>query len=181
MADGLHVLGNSVQELAANYVEVLNRAEICGLTFKPSKVIICPLNIKLFGWELKGHVWYPTCHTTSALVNAMKPVTVKQMRSFLGSFKQLSASLPNYAATIHDVEQIVASRGSAERICWTPELEQSFSKAKHLAAHPQGTAEPRPQDQLCTYSDYSAEKRAVGGRLLIHLRWVYSGAHRRVL
>ena len=83
MADGLHVLGSTIQELAQNYVEVLNRAELCGLTFKPSKVIVCPRNIKLFGWELRDHVWHPTAHTISALVNAPRPITVKQMRSFL--------------------------------------------------------------------------------------------------
>ena len=116
MADGLHVLGDNITSLAANYVEVLNIAEACGLTFKPSKVIICPRNIKLFGWELRGHVWYPTPHTTSALVNAPKPITVKQSRSFIGSFKQLSSSLPRYACTIHKLEQIVAGRASAERL-----------------------------------------------------------------
>ena len=98
MADSLHVVGSTIQELAQNYVEVLNRAELCGLTFKPSKVIVCPRNIKLFGWELRDHVWHPTAHTISALVNAPRPITVKQMRSFLGSYKQLSASLPNYAS-----------------------------------------------------------------------------------
>ena len=148
MADGLHILGNTVLELAKNYTEVLNRAEKCALTFKPSKVIICPRNITLFGWELKGNTWYPTSHTTSALVNAPKPNTVKQMRSFLGSFKQLSASLPDYALVIHQLEQIVANRASAERISWSPELETAFVNAKNLAAHPQGVAEPRPQDQL---------------------------------
>ena len=55
MADGLHVLGQSIHELAQNYVEVLNRAEICNLTFKPSKVVVCPQNITLFGWDLRGH------------------------------------------------------------------------------------------------------------------------------
>ena len=153
MADGLHVFGNTVHELATNYVEVLNRAELCHLTFKPSKVIVCPRNIKLFGWELRGHTWYPTTHTTSALVNAPKPVTVKQLRSFLGSFKQLSASLPNYAVTIHSLEQIVAGKSSAERLIWTDDLNEAFENAKALAAHPQGVAEPRPQDKLLTYSD----------------------------
>ena len=66
------------------------------------------------------------------------------MRSFLGSFTQLSASLPNYAATIHDLELVVASRASADRINWTPELELAFSQAKQLAANPQGIAEPSP-------------------------------------
>ena len=167
MADGLHVLGNTIDELAANYSEVLTRADNCGLTFKPTKVIICPKNIKLFGWELRGHVWHPSAHTISALANAPQPTTVKKLRSFLGSFKQLSSSLPNYAAVVHDLEQIVGGKASNERITWTPNLLKAFAAAQKLASHPTGITEPRPQDKLSTYSDYSADSRAVGGRLVI--------------
>ena len=70
MADGLHVLGQSLHELACNYVEVLNRADACNLTFKPSKAIICPKNITLFGWDLRDQTWFLTSHTVSALVHA---------------------------------------------------------------------------------------------------------------
>jgi len=167
MADDLHILGDSIIQLAENYAEVLTRAEQCNLTFKPSKVIICPRYIILFGWRLKDHIWYPTTHTVSALVNAPQPVTVKQMRSFLGSFKQLSNTLPNYAATINCLEQLVGGRSSSERINWTGEIQAAFAAAKKLASNPQGIAEARPQDRLFTYSDYSAETRAVGGRLVI--------------
>ena len=167
MADGIHVLGQSIQDLALNYIEVLNRAETCAFTFKPKKAIICPKNITLFGWDLKGQEWHPTSHTISALTKTQRPTTIKQLRSFLGSFKQLSSSLPNYAITIHKLEQVVAGRNSAEKIVWTTELEESFTSAKNLAAHPVGIAEPRPGDQLHTFSDYSAEHKAVGGRLVI--------------
>ena len=90
------------------------------------------------------------------------------MRSFLGSFKQLSASLPGYAKVIHSLEQLVGGRASAEKIVWTEALRTAFIEAKALARHPKGIAEPRPQDQLYTYSDYSADSRAIGGRLVIH-------------
>ena len=113
MADGLHVLGNSIPELITNYKEVLSRAKDCGLTFKPSKVIICPRTITLFGWKLVDNVWFPTSHTISALCNAPIPTTVKKMRSFLGSFKQLSASLPGYAVVLHKLEQIVGGKASS--------------------------------------------------------------------
>ena len=116
MADGIHVLADSIQDLVSNYIEVLERAKACGLTFKPSKVIVCPKNINLFGWDLRGEKWFPTSHTISALSNAPKPSTVKQLRSFLGSFKQLSASLPGYAVAIYALEQIVAGRKSSERV-----------------------------------------------------------------
>ena len=48
MADGLHVFGQTVHELASNYVEVLNRAEICNFTFKPSKVIVYRVSSKYY-------------------------------------------------------------------------------------------------------------------------------------
>ena len=167
MADGIHVLGKTVDELYENYKQVLHRASICNLTFKPSKVIVCPKNISLFGWNLRGFKWFPSNHTISTLTAAPTPTTVKQLRSFLGSFKQLSASLPNYAVTINALEKIVAGRNSAEKINWTTELQQSFDAAKRLAAHPIGISEPRPDDFLQTYSDYAAETRAVGGRPII--------------
>ena len=167
MADGLHPLGESIPDLLANYTEVLRRARQCGLTFKPNKVIICPRSINLFGWLLKDNVWYPTSHTVSALCNSPIPTTVKKMRSFLGSFKQLSASLPNYARVLHKLEQIVGGKASAEKIIWTEELNKAFEDAKALAKHPIGVAEPRPQDRIITYSDYSAEHKAVGGRMVI--------------
>ena len=80
MADGLHVLGSSVNELILNYEEVLQRASLCNLTFKPSKVTVCPMNINLFGWDLRGQQWFPTSHTISALTNVQIPITVKQLR-----------------------------------------------------------------------------------------------------
>ena len=101
------------------------------------------------------------------LTSAPVPTTIKQLRSFLGSFKQLSSSLPGYAVTIRALEQVVANKNSAEKIVWTEELQASFEAAKKLAANPVGIAEPRPDDYLQTFSDYSAETRAVGGRLVI--------------
>ena len=167
MADGLHVLGDSIAQLVSNYEEVLCRSDACNLTFKPSKVTVCPKNICLFGWSLKGQTWLPTSHTTSSLVNAALPTTIKQLRSFLGSFKQLSPCMPNYASTVHILEQLTSNKKSAERITWTDPLRQAFQNAKDLAANPIGIAEPRPDDHLQTYSDYAADTRAVGGRLLI--------------
>ena len=80
MADGLHVLGDSIEDLLVNYEQVLLRADLCNLTFKPSKVIVCPKVINLFGWILNDQVWLPTSHTISTLTKAPIPKTVKQLR-----------------------------------------------------------------------------------------------------
>ena len=168
MADGLHVLGQTVEEVTLNYIEVLNRAENAGFTFKPSAVIICPRNITLFGWDLKGTVWQPTAHTISALVNAPKPVTVNQLRSFIGAFKQISSCIDGYGTALHNLDKVVGGRASKERLQWTEELTAAFDKARSMASHPEGIVEPRPSDQIHTYSDWSESNRAVGGRLMIH-------------
>ena len=167
MADGLHVLADSIPDLLNYYEEVLTRADLCHLTFKPSKVIVCPKVVNLFGWILNDQTWLPTPHIISSLANASTPSTVKQLRSFLGSFKQLSSSLPKYAPTIHALERMVSGKQSAEKLKWTDELNASFVAAKQLAMNPVGLAEPRPDDLLQTYSDYSADNRAVGGRIVI--------------
>ena len=57
-ADGLHVLGDSLEELHGNLKEVLEQLQKCGMTLKPSKVIVDLVNSVLFGWRLEGDRWF---------------------------------------------------------------------------------------------------------------------------
>ena len=128
MADGLFVLGDTLESLETNFREVLSRSRLCGLTFKPSKVCICPVDTILFGWRKVGAGWSPTPHTISPLTQAEPPNTVKQLRSWLGSFKQLTDCIPQYATLLGPLEELTSGRASAERITWTPEILTIFSK-----------------------------------------------------
>ena len=94
MADGLFVLGSSIKELLVNFRECLQRLIDAGLTLKPSKVEIVPQQSTLLGWTVNGKGWSPPAHTTSALARAPRPKTVTQLRSFLGSLKQLHQGIP---------------------------------------------------------------------------------------
>ena len=168
MADSVFVLGDTYDELARNYSEILSRAQKSGLTFKPGKVVICPQSTVLFGWELNGTEWRPSSHAVSALARAPPPTTVKGMRSFLGSFKQFTECVKGYATVLHDLDLLCAGRGSAEKITWTPELTVMFEKAKAATSRIEGVHLPRPSDVLKTFSDYSEEGKAIGGRLEIN-------------
>ena len=57
MADGLYILGDTVEDLHENFREVLERARNCGLTFKPKKIVIAPKTTTLFGWKRKYGGW----------------------------------------------------------------------------------------------------------------------------
>ena len=99
------------------------------------------------------------------LVAASCPVTVKQLRSWLGAAKQLSAGLNNYAVVFQPLEQLVAGKTSAEKVSWTDESQSNFQKAKDLVATVKGIFYPLPSDRITTYSDYSEAANSVGGRL----------------
>ena len=167
MADGIYPLGDSEEELLENYEETLKRAEMAGFTFKPNKTIIAPRSTVMFGWKLADGKWTPQDHVISSLSRSERPVTIKQMRSFLGSYKQLSACIPQYAVILSPLERIVGARSSSERITWTHDLEEAFNKAKEAVKSGEGVYFPNKEDKLQTSSDYSHFHKAVGGVLTI--------------
>ena len=77
----------------------------------------------VFGWRKCGDAWSPTAHTTLPLVNAQLPTTVKQLRSWLGSYKQLASCIQNYAIPLKRLEMLTGSdKSSASKIEWTDQL-----------------------------------------------------------
>ena len=125
-ADALIVGGQTVEALNENLQETFSRLRDCGLTIKPSKLIICPESTVLFGWEFKNQAWRPTAHKTNPLVSATPPATVKQLRAWLGASKQLSAGLKDYAKVFQPLERLCAGRPSAERLPWPTTDEKYF-------------------------------------------------------
>ena len=164
MADWFYVLAYTLEDLEANFLEVLNRARLCGFTFKPSKVIVAPHDTILFGWKLTGSDWKPTSHTVAPLIKAVLPTTVKQAGSWIGSYKQLTECIPRYAILLRPLEAVLGGRGSAERIVWTEDLIGAFKKCKKSLNDINIIHVPKPTDTLHTFSDYSQTAKAVGGR-----------------
>ena len=167
MADGLYVVGDTLQDLHETFIEILERARKCGLTFKPKKIVIAPKDTVLFGWRKIGDGWRPMDHTISPLTRAEEPKTVKQLRSFIGSYKQVTECVIDYAVLLAPLEKAAAGLESAARIDWTPELSKSFETAKHALNDIDTIFVPKPTDKLEVFVDYSQDKKAVGGRMII--------------
>ena len=166
-ADGLFVGGESMQELYTNLEEVFNRTRNCGFTLKPSKIIINPKKLTLFGWIRDNGAWYPTEHTTTPLLKAEPPKTIKQLRGFLGAYKQISPCIKDYAIKLAPLERVAAGRGSAEVIVWSDTLLTTFGEVKQSLNKLESFHTPHPDDILHTYSDWSQSHGAVGGRMEI--------------
>ena len=129
-ADGLFVGGDTLESFYANLKEVFQRLRNAGFTIKPSKIVINPEKIVLFGWMKNKEGWEPTDHTITPLSKAELPRTIKQLRGFLGAIKQVSSCIENYAVLLSPLEKVAAGRGSSELVTWTDHLRDVFDKAK---------------------------------------------------
>ena len=145
----------------------LTRARLAGLTFKPKKIVVAPKETILFGWKKSGDGWRPTDHTITPLAHASEPSTVKQLRSFLGSVKQLSECLENYAVLLDPLEKAVAGRPSSEKVDWAKNITESFNAVKGALNNLQTIFVAKPSDKLDIYTDYSQNSKAIGGRMMI--------------
>ena len=119
-----------MEDLHENFREVLERARNCGLTFKPKKIVIAPKTTTLFGWKRKDGGWRPSDHAISPLSIASPPVTAKQLRSFIGSYKHLSRCIQDYAVILEPLEKAAAGKSSGSFIQWSDELLKCFEKAR---------------------------------------------------
>ena len=167
MADGLYVVGNTLDDLHKTFTEVLHRARKCGLTFKPKKIVIAPRDTVLFGWKKEGEGWRPLDHVISPLTRAEEPVTAKQLRSFIGSYKQLTECIKDYAMLLSPLEKAVAGLESADRIDWTTELSNNFKTAKKALENTETIFVPKPIDILEIFVDFSQDKKGIGGKMMI--------------
>ena len=167
IADQIYVLGNSVSELLENFKVVMQRARNSNLTFKPSKIIVCPLTTIILGWKKNGSQWSPTEHVLSPLSQAEPPSTVKKLRGWLGAYRQIAKTIPNHSVMLQQFEKLVGGKNSRDKIPWSPELIAAFDIAKSSIATSAPITIPRPTDQLVIYPDWSQDADAVGGRLVI--------------
>ena len=73
----------------------------------------------------------------------------------------------DYAVLLSPLEKAVAGLESAEKVQWTPELSNQFNNAKEALNNVDTIYIPKPTDKLEIFVDYSQDKKAVGGRMLI--------------
>ena len=167
VADNLITGGNCPEEAAKNYELILKLCGHCGLTFKATKTVICPKQTNILGKVWKQGNLSPSTHLMSTIANVTLPSTVKQMRSFTGSVKQMKDNIKNYHLLLHPLEKVAAGRSSAERITWTDSLREAFKNIQKIASNPDILALPKPSEKLIIYPDWSDEHQAGGAPLYV--------------
>ena len=129
-ADALIVGGKDFHQSWAHLKEIFGRFRISNMTIKPSKLIIAPASMTLFGWEYTNQVWRLWKYWVNPLQSAKFPCRVKQLRSCLGASTQLSAGLKDYTKIFRPLEQFVVGKAPSDKIIWMEDFQDEGIKSQ---------------------------------------------------
>ena len=167
IADNLFTGGQTGKEAADNFHMMLNLCANSGLTFKASKTVICPRSVTILGKVWEQGTLKPSNHLLSTLSKSDYPRTVKQMRSFTGTVKQMKDNLPQYHLLLHPLERACAGLKSADHITWTDVLTEAFDLVKKAAANPEALTLPKQGEKLFIFPDWSDIHQAGAAPLFV--------------
>jgi len=133
IADDLYVGGETPKDLFNNWAAVLENLHKANLTLTAPKTFVGPKEVTILGWIWKLGQIRASPHKVAPLACCNRPITVKNMRSFLGAYKMLARVIKNCSHYLHALNKATAGKTSSQKIEWTPDLENTFLKAQqHL-------------------------------------------------
>ena len=153
MADDLYCGGQTEEELLRNWAEVLKAFATANMRLTAPKTIIAPLETVILDWIWNQGKLRASPHKISALSKCSQPITVKDMRSFLGAYKVLSRVIPRCSMFLQKLNKSTSGKISHQKIEWNDELTSAFERAqKHLMSS-KVISLPREDDQLFLVTD----------------------------
>ena len=167
VADDLYIGGDTPEQLLATWKRVLEALHKANLSLSPSKTIIAPTKTTILGWSWSNGTLTASPHRIATLSTCSIPTTVNGLRSFLGAYKFLSRVIPNCSTVLSPLEDIVAGKASKEKILWTSNQTDAFSKAQNFITNNKSITLPRPSDQIWIVTDGSVKNYGLGSTMYV--------------
>ena len=165
ICDDLYVGGDTPGELLTNWTRVLETLIKNGVYLSAPKTIVNPRSAIILGWVWSLGTITASPHRISTLSSCTRPVTVKDMRSFLGAYKILSRVIPDCAGFLSPLEESVAGKSSPDVILWSDTLISMFDVAQKNLANNRTITLPLSEDQLWIVTDGSVKQRGIGATM----------------
>ena len=172
LADDLFIGGSTVEELYANFEEVLGILQENNLKLKAKKTYIAPASVMILGWIWSSGKLQASSHKLSALSECDPPPTVKGLKSWIGAFRHLSRVVKDYGVLLLPLEGMVAGKNTKDvaantKITWSDELLASFQKAQSALKNAKSITLPQADDVLHIVTDAAVQPTAIGATLYV--------------
>ena len=155
LADNIYIMGHSMEQTVKHWQVVLQLLSANNIKLSPKKTSCFPEKLDLLGWTKEGKYLVPDSHRQNVLAKAPLPVTVQQLRSYLGGYRTFFRCKSEMAQILKDLEGFAAAKRSSEKLAWTEDLKTTFEESKRKILKLEKLYLPKPDDQLVMTSDWS--------------------------
>ena len=116
--------------------QVFSRIQQAHITIKPSKCMIGYKNLEFVGHEVSEGGVQPNTGLVEKILNAKRPETKKQVRSFMGLAGYYREFIPNFAALTVPLTNLTR-KGEPNIVRWSESCDNAFLTVKsHLTTRP---------------------------------------------
>ena len=164
-ADNIYVLGDTQAETIERWQQVLTLMKENNLKLSPKKTSCFPKKLDLLGWTKEGKFLVPDPHRQNCVAVAELPKTVKQLRSYLGSYRTFQKCKENTSEILRELEEFLAESSSKpnQPLKWSQNLLEQFKTSQLKIRDLDKLYLPNKKDQLVLTSDWS--KRGISATL----------------
>ena len=127
--DDILVTGATEEEHLRNLEEVLRRLQAHGIRMRRSKCYFMQDSVEYLGHRVDAEGLRATPEKIAAIENALLPRNVQQLRSFLGLLNYYRKFLPNLAAIVQPLNDLLQK---GKKWAWSPKCSQAVKTAKQL-------------------------------------------------
>jgi hypothetical protein len=142
---------------------IFNRIRETGITLKPTKCTIAAAQVSYLGFIVGGGLVKPDQLKIEAVKNFPRPITKKDIKSFLGTvgfYRRLIPSFAEIAAPLTDMTSGVLKK----EVVWSEAAEKAFNQLKDCLITQPVLSAPEFTKPFCVQTDASA--RAISCVLL---------------
>ncbi|XP_064468579.1 uncharacterized protein LOC135380569 [Ornithodoros turicata] len=129
--DDVLIASNSWEDHLTTLSQVFQRIKSAGLTVRPTKCEIGAQEVSFLGHRLANGTLAPLQKTLERVLDANRPETIRQVRSFLGLAGYYREFIPDYAKIAAPLTDLT-KKGKGNRVAWGPEQEEAFNELKKL-------------------------------------------------
>ncbi|KAK7110805.1 hypothetical protein V1264_014623 [Littorina saxatilis] len=161
--DDLLVHTETFAEHLETWRELFSRLTKANLTVRPSKCILGTDNVDFIGHSLKEGQKGLLLENVTKILNAPRPETKKQVRSFLGLAGYYREFIPNFAAITASLSDMTR-KGCPNRILWGPAQEKAYQTVRDLMSRDPVLRLPDTAKEFILRTDASDE--GIGAMLM---------------
>ena len=154
--DMMIITGKNDEEHLANPGEVLRRLQVHGLRGNKTNCAFFREKITFCGHDIDSHGLHKSPEKVEAVLKALRPCNVAEVRSFLGLVNYYNRFLPNLSTVVHPLNQLLENNHQWK---WMEQCETAFHSEKEMTT----------SEQVLTHYDPILPMRLACGAVLSHV------------